>query len=281
MDRLGIATSLLSISTPGVHLADDAGHARPGPRGERGRPARGRRPPRSLRSARLAPASGRRCRDRRDRALHRPPRRRRVRPAHQRRRDLPRRSGLGSGVPRARPARRPRPHPPDVARLLGAHVVRAAAADAGVPVRHHACRREPRAQRHGGAPPGPSPHRPARRRDASRHRRPRRRSSPSLLDVDPSVDVLRDLGDLHFDLAGTPIPRQLDALLALTTLDHLHYGSDFPFTPDFVAAMAGERLDAAGDPPGSLAEALRANTERLFPRLAAGPSIHRPETTHD
>ena len=89
-----------------------------------------------------------------------------------------------------------------------------------------------------------------------------------MLDVDPSVDVLRDLGDLHFDLAGTPIPRQLNALLAITTLDHLHYGSDFPFTPDFVAAMATERLDSAGDPPGSLTDALRANTERLFPRPA-------------
>ena len=91
-----------------------------------------------------------------------------------------------------------------------------------------------------------------------------------MLDVDPSSDVLRDLGNLHFDLAGMPIPRQLNALLALTTLDHLHYGSDFPFTPDFVAEMAGERLDAAGEPPGSLTDVLRANTERLFPRLAVG-----------
>lgn len=91
-----------------------------------------------------------------------------------------------------------------------------------------------------------------------------------MLDVDASVDVLRDLAALHFDLAGTPIPRQLNALLALTTLDHLHYGSDFPFTPDFVAAIASERLDSAGDPPGSLTETLRVNTEGLFPRLAFG-----------
>jgi predicted TIM-barrel fold metal-dependent hydrolase len=90
-----------------------------------------------------------------------------------------------------------------------------------------------------------------------------------MLDVDSSVDVLRDLGNLHFDLAGTPIPRQLNALLALTTLDHLHFGSDFPFTPDFVAEIASARLDAAGDPPGALTEALRTNTELLFPRLAA------------
>jgi predicted TIM-barrel fold metal-dependent hydrolase len=88
-----------------------------------------------------------------------------------------------------------------------------------------------------------------------------------LLGTDPAVDVLRDLGRLHFDLAGFPIPRQLDALLTLTTLDHLHYGSDYPFTPEFAAANAIERLTEAGDAPGSLLEALRANTERLFPAL--------------
>ena len=89
-----------------------------------------------------------------------------------------------------------------------------------------------------------------------------------LLAVDPAVDVLRDLGRLHFDLAGFPVPRQLDALLTLTTIEHLHYGSDYPFTPELVAAMAGERLAEAGDPPGSLPAALRSNTERLFPALA-------------
>jgi predicted TIM-barrel fold metal-dependent hydrolase len=88
-----------------------------------------------------------------------------------------------------------------------------------------------------------------------------------LLAVDPAVDVLRDLGRLHFDLAGFPLPRQLEALLTLTTLEHLHYGSDYPFTPEFAAAMAGDRLAEVGDPPGSLLDALRANTEHLFPAL--------------
>jgi hypothetical protein len=32
--------------------------------------------------------------------------------------------------------------------------------------------------------------------------------------------------------------------------------------------MAAERLEAAGDAPGSLIEALRDNTERLFPARA-------------
>ncbi len=87
-----------------------------------------------------------------------------------------------------------------------------------------------------------------------------------LLGVDPAVDVLRDLGRLHFDLAGHAVPRQLDALLTMTTLDHLHYGSDFPFTPEPVAAAAAERLDGTA---ATLAASLRANTERLFPALGA------------
>lgn len=85
------------------------------------------------------------------------------------------------------------------------------------------------------------------------------------LGTSPSVDVLRDLARLEFDLAGTPLPRQLRALLDLTTIEHLHYGSDFPFTPDFVVGLAAERLDEVD----GLVAALRANTERLFPRLAA------------
>jgi predicted TIM-barrel fold metal-dependent hydrolase len=98
------------------------------------------------------------------------------------------------------------------------------------------------------------------------------RAFAALLAVEPTVDVLRDLGRLHFDLAGFPVPRQLDALLTLTTLEHLHYGSDHPFTPEFAAATARERLAEVGDPPGSLVDALRANTERLFPALDADRS---------
>lgn len=74
----------------------------------------------------------------------------------------------------------------------------------------------------------------------------------------PDVDVLGDLGRLHFDLAGHTMARQLDALLTLTSPDHLHYGSDFPFTPEPAAAAAAARLE-------HLSGALRSNTERLFP----------------
>lgn len=88
-----------------------------------------------------------------------------------------------------------------------------------------------------------------------------------MLEVDPRVDVLHDLGRLHYDLAGFPIPRQFDALLTIATVEHLHYGSDYPFTPETVVAAAGDRLADAGDPAGSLTATLRANTERLFPGL--------------
>jgi predicted TIM-barrel fold metal-dependent hydrolase len=75
----------------------------------------------------------------------------------------------------------------------------------------------------------------------------------------PAVDVLADLGRLHFDMAGYGGPRQLNALLALTTLEHLHYGSDFPFTPEATAAAAAESIDQV-----EALVTLRANTARLF-----------------
>jgi predicted TIM-barrel fold metal-dependent hydrolase len=75
----------------------------------------------------------------------------------------------------------------------------------------------------------------------------------------PDVDVLAELGRLHHDLAGHAVPRALDALSTLTSPDHLHYGSDWPFTPEPAVAAAARRLDDVGIP-------LRTNTDRLFSR---------------
>jgi 6-methylsalicylate decarboxylase len=80
--------------------------------------------------------------------------------------------------------------------------------------------------------------------------------------LSPDVDVLGSLGRLHFDLAGNAVPRQLEALLTVTTLDHLHYGSDYPFTPEPIAAAAAATIDSVD----SLAESLHANTTRLLTR---------------
>jgi 6-methylsalicylate decarboxylase len=97
-----------------------------------------------------------------------------------------------------------------------------------------------------------------------------------LLQVDPDVDVFRDVGRLHFDLAGFSVPRQLDALLTITTVEHLHYGSDYPFTPEFAVGMLRERLAEAGVPPGSLLDALRSNSEKLFPSILTDPRATDP-----
>ena len=89
-----------------------------------------------------------------------------------------------------------------------------------------------------------------------------------LADVEAGTDVMRDLARLHYVLAGFPLPRQLDALLTITTLDHLHYGSDYPFTPDSVVDMLVAQLGEAGTPAGSLSEALSDNTRRPFTAVA-------------
>lgn len=74
------------------------------------------------------------------------------------------------------------------------------------------------------------------------------------------VDVLGDLRRLHYDLAGMPLPRQLDALLTMVDPDHLHYGSDHPFTPDVAVEASLGRLRDETD----LLAGLRANTEKLL-----------------
>ncbi len=168
MDRLGIATSLLSISSPGVHFGDGATAVDLAREvNEAGRRAVVDHPGR-FGLLGFASAARRRRRDRRDRVLLRPPRRRRLRGAHQRRRHLPGRPRLRAGVPRARPPRRPAVHPPDVAAVLGAHVVRPSPSDARVLLRHHPRRRRPGAERHHRDAPRDRAHRPARRSDARR-----------------------------------------------------------------------------------------------------------------
>ena len=88
--------------------------------------------------------------------------------------------------------------------------------------------------------------------------------------------MLRDIARLHYDLAGFPVPRQLDALLTITDVDHLHYGSDYPFTRSSAVAMAAERLEAAGEAPGPSTQALRTNTTDSFPRSARPLALISP-----
>lgn len=44
-------------------------------------------------------------------------------------------------------------------------------------------------------------------------------------------DLYGDFASLYFDLAGNPVPTQLEDLMAIVPEDHLLYGSDYPYTP--------------------------------------------------
>jgi predicted TIM-barrel fold metal-dependent hydrolase len=83
------------------------------------------------------------------------------------------------------------------------------------------------------------------------------------------IDVLGALRRLHYDVAGFALPRALPALLSLVETDRLLYGSDYPFTPDWVAHGLAEALagtDVLTDDDRLLLS--RRNAASLFPRLA-------------
>ncbi|MFI8191563.1 amidohydrolase family protein [Streptomyces sp. NPDC085946] len=82
--------------------------------------------------------------------------------------------------------------------------------------------------------------------------------------------AVEQLGRLYYDLAGPALPRQLPALLGLVGPDRLLYGSDHCWTPaaGVEAHVAG--LDAAPAPGGAASwRALTtANAHRILPRTA-------------
>jgi 6-methylsalicylate decarboxylase len=80
-----------------------------------------------------------------------------------------------------------------------------------------------------------------------------------------AVDVVATLPRLHYEIgAGFPFPRHVDALLNLVDAGRLLFGTDFPFggLPGIEA-----NAEALAAHPRVDDELLRANTEELFPRL--------------
>lgn len=89
-----------------------------------------------------------------------------------------------------------------------------------------------------------------------------------------SDDSVREqLGDLWYDLAGTPFPHQAPALAAAFGTGRLLYGSDSCWTPDFVVEAHLRSLDTAPPPPGAATwRALTtSNARRLLHRTAGQP----------
>lgn len=83
-------------------------------------------------------------------------------------------------------------------------------------------------------------------------------------------NIFGTLRRLHYDLAGSPLPRLLPALLTFADPERLHYGSDWPFTPDETAIrLSGEIDDTDLFDDGLRRAILAGNARALFPRLAA------------
>lgn len=89
-----------------------------------------------------------------------------------------------------------------------------------------------------------------------------------LLPSDGGEPVPQQLGRLWFDIAGTPFPRQVPALAAAFGTERLLYGSDYCWTPAPATLAQVASLDAAPQPDGESWRALSTrNVRRLFPRL--------------
>ncbi|MGG2458291.1 amidohydrolase family protein [Streptomyces sp. RGM 3693] len=82
-------------------------------------------------------------------------------------------------------------------------------------------------------------------------------------------DILRDLRRFYFDTALSASPSALPALLAFAEPGHVLYGSDWPFAPQEAGTYYNRFLETYPDFAPGQADAIdRANAEVLFPRLA-------------
>ncbi len=95
---------------------------------------------------------------------------------------------------------------------------------------------------------------------------PRIAAVSTILGRDPAV-VLRGLRSLFYDLAGSANRVAVETLLAVADRANVLYGSDWPFTPEGGAA-AGVRWLGSTDNP-LRPEVLTANAWRLFPTLGS------------
>jgi 6-methylsalicylate decarboxylase len=96
--------------------------------------------------------------------------------------------------------------------------------------------------------------------------------------TDDPVDVLHALRALYYDVAGFALPRALPALLRLTDPDRLLYGSDYPFTADWIAeGLARSLVDSDVLDAAARQRMLSGNAPVLFPRLSkSAPAMSGP-----
>ena len=91
-----------------------------------------------------------------------------------------------------------------------------------------------------------------------------------LADPPGVPQFFEQLRGLYYDLAGFATPRQLQPLLSIADPKHLLYGSDWPYTPAALVGPLAQALDANPLLAGALhADAMRRNALALFPRFGA------------
>lgn len=78
------------------------------------------------------------------------------------------------------------------------------------------------------------------------------------------VDMETEIGKLYFDLAGDPLPDQMDMLLAIADEKHILYGSDYPYVPAPVLLKKKTALDMALAERGQLEQVYMTNPECLL-----------------
>ena len=69
-------------------------------------------------------------------------------------------------------------------------------------------------------------------------------SMSKILCPDGSVDIGKCLAGLYYDLGGTSMPKQYGNLCQITPKEHILYGSDTPFTPLSTCCKLAETMDS-------------------------------------
>jgi predicted TIM-barrel fold metal-dependent hydrolase len=86
-----------------------------------------------------------------------------------------------------------------------------------------------------------------------------------------AAEVQRVLASLYYDLAGSASDGAIERLRRLTSLNHILFGSDFPFTPAAgIRANVENFRTLSGLTPAEHTGIAKGNAQQLFPRWAAG-----------
>lgn len=89
-----------------------------------------------------------------------------------------------------------------------------------------------------------------------------------MLVPENKIDVYAELKGLYYDVAGICLPRQLANLLQIVDINHLFYGSDYPYTPKDLCIVLADALDETDLLTAEQRHAIYYdNALKLFPRL--------------